>query len=380
MGTPALGEMLRPVAVSVACLALKTIRSRGAPATARFLSTATLSQKPPAMQAHIPSAQLTTKQGAGVGGAVFGDPRNEDITIYMNTEHEARFVPRREAMVSVFDSGFILGDGVWEGLRLYNGKWFCLDAHLKRLYEACKYMCIPIGMSPEQLTNDLNRLVELNGFKTGVHARLMVTRGEKHTPYQGPAVNKGPPTIVCIAEHKGANHDPNKGLRLLTSHVRRGYADVQDQKLNSHSKINCITACISASKAGFDEALMLDPHGQVATCNSVHFFIVRNGEVWTSGGNYCIPGITRQNLLNLCRENNIPAYEKDFSLYEVYGADEVFCTGTFGGITPVKEVDGRVIGEDLADSWDNPPGFPGPMVSRLRGLYNDMVTRECGGL
>lgn len=315
---------------------------------------------------------------------MFGDPRNEDILIYLNTDGEAKFVPREQAVVSVFDSGFILGDGLWEGLRLYNGTWFCMEDHMKRLYESCKFMDINIGMSPEELCADLDKLVELNGMKSGVHARLMITRGEKHTPYQGPSVNKGPPSIVCIAEHKGANHDPNKGLRLLTSHVRRGYADSQDQKLNSHSKINCITACISAQKAGFDEALMLDPHGQVATCNSVHFFVVRNGEVWTSGGNYCIPGITRGNILKLCRENGIPAFEKDFSLFEVYGADEVFCTGTFGGITPVTEVDGRVIGTNLADSWDQKQGegviFPGPMVQRLRGLYNEMVIKECGGL
>jgi len=348
--------------------------------------TACVSSRTPALSASHAVRSRGFADGAGVGGAVFGDPRNEDILIYLNTAEtgEAKFVPRKEAVVSVFDSGFILGDGLWEGLRLYNGTFFSMEAHMKRLYQSCKFMDIDIGMSPEALCADLDKLIELNGMKSGVHARLMITSGEKHTPYQGRAVNKGPPSIVCIAEHKGANHDPNKGLRLLTSHVRRGYADSQDQKLNSHSKINCITACISAQKAGFDEALMLDPHGQVATCNSVHFFIVRNGEVWTSGGNYCIPGITRNNILQLCHENGIPAYEKDFSLFDVYGADEVFCTGTFGGVTPVSEVDGRRIGENLADSWDQVQGdgveFPGPMVQRLRGLYNNMVIKECGGL
>merc|ERR1712153_55701 len=275
--------------------------------------TACVSSRTPALSASHAVRSRGFADGAGVGGAVFGDPRNEDILIYLNTAEtgEAKFVPRKEAVVSVFDSGFILGDGLWEGLRLYNGTFFSMEAHMKRLYQSCKFMDIDIGMSPEALCADLD-------------------------------------------------------------------------KLNSHSKINCITACISAQKAGFDEALMLDPHGQVATCNSVHFFIVRNGEVWTSGGNYCIPGITRNNILQLCHENGIPAYEKDFSLFDVYGADEVFCTGTFGGVTPVSEVDGRRIGENLADSWDQVQGdgveFPGPMVQRLRGLYNNMVIKECGGL
>uniref|UniRef100_A0A7S2W3Z3 Aminotransferase class IV n=1 Tax=Mucochytrium quahogii TaxID=96639 RepID=A0A7S2W3Z3_9STRA len=327
---------------------------------------------------------------SGVGGAVFGDPKNENIRIYMNTEGtgSGRYVPREQAMVSVFDSGFILGDGVWEGLRMYNGKWLCLDKHLQRLYEACKYMDINIGVSPKELERDLQELVNVNGMKSGCHARLMVTRGEKYTPYQGPAVNKGPATIVCIAEHKPpATIDSpaqQNGIKLHTVHVRRGYADVQDQKLNSHSKINCVTACIAAKKAGADEGLMLDPHGQVATCNSVHFFIVRNGEVWTSGGNYCIPGITRGNILELCRKNGIPAFEKDFSLYECYGAQEAFVTGTFGGITPVSEIDGRQIGCNLYDSWNEDGAIPsfevGPMTRRLQSLYNDMVIEQCGGL
>ena len=319
---------------------------------------------------------------SGVGGAVFGDPRNADIKIMMNLDGgETRFVPRSQATVSVFDSGFILGDGVWEGLRLYNGSFFCIDEHLERLYEACKMMDISMSLSPKQLKSDLNRLVEENGMRDNVHARLMVSRGEKVTPYQGPSVNLGPPSIVCIAEHKPSSAmPPGEGLRLHTVHVRRGYADVQDQKLNSHSKINCVTACIAAAKAGADEALMLDPHGQVATCNSVHFFIVRKGEVWTSGGNYCIPGITRGNVIKLCRENGIPVYEKDFSLYEVYGADEAFVTGTFAGVNPVKEVDGRRIGTGLHNAnWGKESAdLPGPMVKKLRTLYQEMVHRECG--
>lgn len=301
-------------------------------------------------------------------------------------------VPRSEALVSVFDSGFLLGDAVWEGLRLYNGKWFQLHSHLKRLYEACKFMDINIGMSPTELKLELDNLVAANRFTSGVHARLCVSRGEKHTPYQGPSTVIGPPTITCIAEYK-AKGQVEGGLRLHTVHVRRGYADSQDQKLNSHSKINCITACIAASKAGYDEALMLDPHGQVATCNSTHFFIVKDGEVWTSSGSYCIPGITRGNILSLCRANGIPCHEREFSLFEVYGADEAFVTGTFQGITPVGEVDGRRIGEGLVDcpSWLSQSGnamlpdgvrlgVPGPMVRRLQELYLQMVRDECGGL
>lgn len=329
-----------------------------------------------------------TAKSVGVGGAVFGDPRNKEIVIYMNSPintatagTSGRFVRRADAQVSVFDSAFLLGDAVWEGLRLYNGQWFCLDAHLARLYEACKYMDINIQISPKQLKVDLDELVKRNGMVNSCHARLMVSRGEKMTPYQGPKVNLGPPTIVCIAEFKPASAaGPVKGLRLRTSHVRRGYPDVQDQKLNSHSKINCVTACITAAKADADEALMLDPTGIVATCNSTHFFIVYKGEVWTSKGTFCIPGITRSNVLQLCRDNGIPAYEKDFSLYEVYGASEVFVTGTFAGVTPVSWVDGREVGTDLFDTWGEEQSLPGPITQRIQQLYKEKIIKECGGM
>lgn len=354
-------SILRPVCISTHCLQFST------------------SLKP----------ESTT--AAGVAGAVFGDKRNENVKIYMNMSGKGsgQFVPREKALVSVFDSGFLLGDAVWEGLRLYNGKWFCLDQHLRRLYEACKFMDIDIGVSPKEIQRDLEELVRVNGMKSGCHARLMISRGEKWTPYQGPAVNKGPPTIVCIAEHKppAGPDSPAQvnGIKLHTVHVRRGYADSQDQKLNSHSKINCVSACIAANKAGADEGLMLDPHGQVATCNSVHFFIVRNnGEVWTSGGNYCIPGITRGNIIQICKDNQIPVFEKDFSLYDVYGANEAFVTGTFGGVTPVSQVDGRSIGSHLYHNWDESnqdSSFKaGPVVRKIQELYNAKVIRECGGL
>jgi branched-chain amino acid aminotransferase len=273
------------------------------------------------------------------------DPRNATITIDINGE----FFIRDEARVSVFDSGFVLGDGIWEGLRVHHGKVAFLDQHLDRLYEGAKALDMEMEVSPQQLRERIYRVLEKNAMHEGVHIRLMVSRGIKATPYQDPRITITPPTIVIIPEYKEALPETaHKGIRLFTVHVRRGYPDVQDPKLNSHSKLNCITACIQAAKAGADEALMLDPHGFVATCNSTHFFIVRKGEVWTSTGDYCLGGITRGNVIELCKQNDIPVYQKNFSLTDVYGADEAFVTGTFAGLAPVAEIDGRVI----SASWD----------------------------
>lgn len=291
------------------------------------------------------------------------DPRNADILISVNGE----LFPREKAVVSVFDSGFILGDGVWEGLRVHHGRIAFLDRHLERLYEGAKAIDMDIGLSPQALEKRLYDTLEANNMRDGVHIRLMVTRGMKRTPYQDPRVNIGPATIVIIPEYKNPKPEAaTRGMKLFTVHVRRGYPDVQDQKLNSHSKLNCITACIQATKAGADEALMLDPHGFVATCNSTHFFIVRKGEVWTSTGEYCIPGITRGVVIELCREAGIPVFEKRFSLTDVYGAEEAFVTGTFAGLAPVSSVDGRVLSEGR-----------GPMVERLQTLYLERLAREC---
>ena len=291
------------------------------------------------------------------------DPRNLDILININGE----LFPRQKAVVSVFDSGFILGDGVWEGLRVHKGKIAFLNEHLDRLYEGAKALDMDVGVSREQLTQRLYDTLNANSMQEGVHIRLMVTRGIKATPYQDPRVTISPATIVIIPEYKEALPETSeRGIRLFTVHVRRGYPDVQDQKLNSHSKINCITACIQAAKAGADEALMLDPHGFVATCNSTHFFIVRKGEVWTSTGDFCLGGITRGNVIRLCRELDIPVYQKNFSLTDVYGADEAFVTGTFAGLCPVREVDGRTIGS----------GERGAMVQRLQLAYLEMIERE----
>jgi branched-chain amino acid aminotransferase len=290
------------------------------------------------------------------------DPRNRDIQIYVNGE----LYPRERALISVFDSGFILGDGVWEGLRVHRGRLAFLDMHLARLFEAAKAIDLDIGLDRAALTAALYRTLAANQMTEGVHVRLMVTRGLKSTPYQDPRACIGPATIVIIPEYKLPRPETlTRGVRLFTVHVRRGAPDVQDPKLNSHSKLNCVTACIQATKAGADEALMLDPHGFVATCNSTHFFIVRRGEVWTSTGKYCIAGITRANVLSLCRQAGIPAIEKDFSLTDVYGADEAFVTGTFAGIAPVTEVDGRRL-----------TAARGPMVDRLQRLYLELIERD----
>ncbi len=293
------------------------------------------------------------------------DPRNASVLVYVNGE----LMPRDQAMVSVFDSGFILGDGVWEGLRLHNGRLAFLDEHLARLFQGARALDMDVGMSSEAMEQALYRTVEANKMRDGVHVRLMVTRGRKATPYQDPRVTVGPATVVIIAEHKSPAPDvQTSGIRLFTVHVRRGPPDVQDPKINSHSKLNCILACIQAAKAGADEALMLDPHGFVATCNSTHFFIVRGGEVWTSSGDYCLGGITRGKILELCREDGIPAYERNFSLTDVYGAEEAFVTGTFAGVTPVVEIDGRKMGR----------GLPFETVERIRALYKARIEAECG--
>lgn len=282
------------------------------------------------------------------------DPRNASILININGELK----PRGEALVSVFDSGFMLGDGVWEGLRVIDGKLSFLDRHLDRLFEGAKAIAMDIGLSREELVARLYETLDANKMTNGVHLRLMVTRGVRSTPYQDPRVVVSPATIVIIAEYKEAEPQLyERGLKLFTVHVRRGDPAVQDQKINSHSKLNCILASIQATQAGADEALMLDPLGFVATCNSVHFFIVRKGALWTSSGKYCLGGVTRGVTLEIAREAGISAIEKDFSLTDVYGADEAFVTGTFAGIVPVREIDGRQL------------TCRGEMVERLQKLY-----------
>lgn len=292
------------------------------------------------------------------------DPRNADILININ----GALKPRGEAMVSVFDSGFMLGDGVWEGMRVHKGKIAFLDRHLDRLFEGAKALALNIGLTREELARRLFDTLAANQMEEGVHIRLMVTRGMRSTPYQDPRTIVSGATVVIVPEYKVPPKDAaTRGLKLFTVHVRRGDPAVQDQKINSHSKLNCILACIQAIEAGADEGLMLGPHGFVATCNSTHFFIVRKGELWTSSGKYCLGGITRGLVIEIAREAGIPVLAKDFSLTDVYGANEAFVTGTFAGVTPVREVDGR--------KYDD---VPGPLTRRLQELYSKRVEREIG--
>jgi branched-chain amino acid aminotransferase len=296
------------------------------------------------------------------------DERNEDILVYINGE----FYRRDEARISVFDSGFLVGDGVWEGLRLHEGEFAFLNLHLDRLFEGAKAIHLEVGMARREITEALRETVRRNGMEgsSGVHVRLMVTRGDKKTPSQDPRLAVGGPNVVIIAEHKVA--DPgvrDQGVRLFTSTVRRPPPDTLDQRLNCHSKLHEVIALLQALEAGADEALMLDPTGAVATCNATNFFVVRRGEVWTSTGHYSLNGITRRMIIALCRTQGIPVSERPFSLTDVYGADEAFVTGTFGGITPVIEVDGRRIGT----------GERGELTARLTDLYAEAIAEATRG-
>ena len=275
---------------------------------------------------------------------------------------------RSEATISVFDSGFLVGDGIWEGIRLHHGRFAFLDRHLDRLYGGARAIDLDIGLSRDELTDRLHETTAANDMTDAVHVRLMVTRGEKKTPSQHPANIISGPTIVIIAEHKTANPDVLRhGIRLFTATIRRPPPDTLDQRLNCHSKLHEVIALIQATKAGADEALMLDPTGAVATCNATNFFCIRQGQVWTSTGHYNLPGITRAVVLESAAADGIPTVEAPFSLTDVYGADEAFVTGTFGGLTPVTEVDGRPIGT----------GSPGPMTAHLRDLYERTLAIEC---
>ena len=285
------------------------------------------------------------------------DARNASLLFWLN----GRIVPRAEAVVSIYDSGFMLGDGVWEGVRLYDGRWTFLDEHMERLFEAAKAIDLEIGLTPAQVKQAIFDLQAANGMTTDAHARLMVTRGVKTRPFQHPKLSEQGPTIAIIMEHSRPRIP--RPITLATVPHLRGLPMTQDPKLNSHSKLNCILACIAAQKAGADEALMLDLHGFLNTTNACNFFIVKKGEVWTSTGDYCMNGITRRKVIELCRANGIPVFERNFSLVDTYSADEAFLTGTFGAQTPVGVIDGRQIGT----------GQMGPMTERLRSLYKALV-------
>jgi branched-chain amino acid aminotransferase len=290
------------------------------------------------------------------------DDRNQNIKVYVNGE----IVPRDQAKISVFDSGFLLGDGIWESFRLHHGKLAFQAQHMYRLRENAKALDMDLGMTDAEIVAAIYATVQANGMESDVHIRLVFSRGIKRTPFQDPRVNVGGCTLVIIPEYKLVS-DSQKGIRLYTVYVRRGRPDVQDPKMHPLSKLNCILACIQVAKAGADEALMLDPQGFVAACNSTSFFIVRRGQVWTSTGNYCLHGITRTVAIELCQKNGIPVFEKDFSLMEAYAAEESFVTGTFGGLRHVSEIDGRIIGT----------GEPGPVTQRLQQLYQGRLDEEC---
>lgn len=290
------------------------------------------------------------------------DARNRDIKIYVN----GQIVHRDQAVVSVYDSGFMLGDGMWEGMRLYDGHWAFFDEHMDRFFNSCKAVSLEVGTDKAGILDALSRTAAANNMHTDVHCRLMLTRGIKVKPFQHPSLSRSGPTLVIIMEHsKPAESLHKKGIRLATVPQVRGLPMSQDAKYNSHSKLNCVIACLQAEQAGADEGLMLDPHGFVNTTNACNFFIVRRGEVWTSTGDYCMNGVTRQKVIDLCHANDIPVFEKNFSLYEAYGADEAFLTGTFGAQTPVAMIDGKPIGTGAR-----------PVMTRLQGLYKELIRQN----
>jgi len=291
------------------------------------------------------------------------DPRNENVLIYINGE----ILPRPEARVSVFDSGFLLGDGVWEGIRLHNGQLVFLEEHIERLYAGAAAIGMDIGIHKNDLVAKIHETLAANDMHVDIHLRLIVSRGLKTTPYQHPRVNVGPPTVVIIPEYKVVTEDSkSNGLKLVSVTTNRASESTQDPKINSLSKFNCIQACIEADRLGGDEGLMLDMHGYVSTCNSTNFFTVRNSEVWTSTGEYCLNGVTRSAIIDLCKANNITVMEKNFLTDDVHTADEAFVTGTFAGVLPVTAVDEHVLSD----------GQRGPLTKRLQELYCSEIDKR----
>jgi branched-chain amino acid aminotransferase len=291
------------------------------------------------------------------------DTRNDTIIISINGE----FFKRNEAKISVFDSGYLVGDGIWEGFRLKKGKLIFIKEHLDRLWQSAKAVHMKFPFSKEELVQQVWNVLNKNNMTDGVHIRLMITRGIKKTPSQDPRLTISGPNVVIIPEYKKADEKTKqKGITLFTSTIRRGSPDYLDPRLNCHSKLHEVQALIQAIEAGYDEALMLDINGFVSTCNATNFFMVKNGEVWTSTGEYCMNGITRGNIIRVCKENGIPVFQKNFSLFDVYDADECFVTGSFGGVTPVTKIDGRIL--------ENRQEFS--MVNKLSELYGNLVQRE----
>lgn len=300
---------------------------------------------------------MTDKQSAQ---GYVADPRNDSVLVYV----DGNLVPRNKAVVSIFDSGFVLGDGVWEGLRLKNGRIIQLDAHLDRMFEGAGSIALDIGRSRDEIKRAIRGTLEANSMDDGVHIRLMVTRGPKSTPNQDPRFVIGRATLVIVAEYKTPRPEAkSKGLTLFTSTFRTSGPDVFDLRLNSHSRLNLIQALVQAINAGADEALMLDPRGFVASCNSTNFFIVRGRELWTSTGSFSFRGLTQKAVIDCWRANSGVVLEKDFTLSEAYAANEAFVTGTLGGVSPVVRIDGRIIGA----------GRPGPVTAEASEIYQNWV-------
>ncbi len=288
------------------------------------------------------------------------DPRNKDIQIFIN----GTFHARDQAKISVFDSGYLVGDGVWEAFRVHEGKLVFIEQHLDRLWQSAKVTGIDLPFSRDTLIEDIRKTLEVNDMHDHIHVRVMVTRGIKKTPSQDPRLTISGPNLVIIAEHKqAAAESKNQGIRLFTSTFRRGSPDYLDPRLNCHSKLHEVQALMQAIEAGADEALMLDVNGFVSTCNATNFFMVKDGEVWTSTGQYCMNGITRSKVIALCEAKEVVCYQKNFSLFDVYGADEAFVTGTFGGLTPVVKIDGKSIGGAEA----------GPVTRQLSTWYEELI-------
>ncbi|MEH6786317.1 MAG: aminotransferase class IV [Paracoccus sp. (in: a-proteobacteria)] len=301
-----------------------------------------------------------TPQSSSSSQSYVKDPRNDGVGIYVNGE----FFSRDEAKVSIFDAGFVLGDGVWEGIRLIKGRLLAIDEHIDRIFEGANALQIDIGFGKAELVDEIWKCLGHNEMEDGVHIRLMISRGRKSTPNQDPRFIVGGATIVIVAEWKQPNPELKaSGIKLMTSTIRCSTPDVFDLRLNSHSRLNFIQALIQAINMGADEALMLDDRGFVASCNSTNFFIIRGQELWTSDGQTCFNGITRKKAITLWREAGLVVREKAFTLAEVYAADEAFVTGTLGGITPVSSIDGRAIGS----------GKPGPMTARMNDLYQAYI-------
>jgi len=291
------------------------------------------------------------------------DPRNSEVLVYVN----GKFFPRQDAKISVFDSGFLLGDGVWEGIRLHNGKLLFLEEHLERLFWGASKIDMDLGKTLGEITEMVYDTIIKNDMFTGVHLRLIVSRGVKSTPYQDPSFTISEPSIVVIPEYKLPSPKiQSSGLKLVSVNTIRGSELIQDHRINSLSKFNCIQACIDAHRKGGDEGLMLDPHGYVSTCNSTHFFMVKDKSIWTSTGEYCLKGITRQNIIDICKTHSIPVYERNFTLSDVYSSDEAFVTGTFGGVVPVYDVDDHEL-DVLPES---------SVVKALQSYYNELIGQE----